>query len=93
MKVKLFIAVGCLLLSTALYAMTAFEFIKLENSTERRKLLEPIIFSFVSRGFKNVPDWATLGIRIRELVLKNGYSYQSLETVAEEAAKAEGMTR
>lgn len=74
------------------FALAAIEFIKLD-ATSQRQALEPIIYSFVSRGFKKVPDWVELSIQVRKITLEKGYNYQSIETVAEEAAIRLGMTR
>lgn len=81
-----------LLYSATAGAIAAVEFMKLD-ATGKRKALEPIIHSFLTAGYKKIPDWPELSARIRSKILEKGYTYQSLEAVAEEAAKEAGMTR
>ena len=75
------------------FAMTALEFISLQSASDQARILEPIVVSFVRRGHKKVPDWAPLSFEIRKLVLEKGYTYQSLEPVALEAAYRLGMEK
>lgn len=90
---RLLIATTLFTIATQAGAMSAIEFVKLDMGSPQRQALEPIVFSFVSRGYKDVPDWPKLSNLVRARVLEKGYTYQSLETVAEEAAVAAGMHR
>lgn len=74
-------------------ALAAIEFMRLDDATKRREALEPIIHGFLSRGFKKVPDWPALGSEVRRVILERGYTYQALDSVAEEAAVRLGMYR
>lgn len=87
------LALLALLIPQLAFGMAAIEYLKLQHAHEQARILEPIIVSFVSRGYKNVPDWAPLAHAVRALILKNGYTYQNVENVAEEAAIGLGMTR
>ena len=84
--------INIIFLANAL-AMTGLDFIKLENATSQRKALEPIIIQFATNGYKNVPDWPSLSIKVREIILKSGYGSQPLERITKEAAKQLGMSR
>jgi len=82
-----------LILSGASLAMTGVEFLKVEDASEQAKIVKPIVVTFVSRGYKNVPSWASLSSKMADLIRKNGYRYKSVEDIAEEAALELGMTR
>jgi hypothetical protein len=55
--------------------------------------MKEIVIKLVAKGYKRVPDWAELSALTRERILRNGYTSQDIETIAEEAAVAAGMTR
>jgi hypothetical protein len=82
-----------LLFSTMANAISAIEFLKAETDNREAEYVKPLVIQFVSRGYKNVPDWPKLSRAIRKKILEKGYTYQSLESVAEEAAIDEGMKR
>lgn len=82
-----------LVVSQSVAAMTALEFLNVKDAVDQARILEPIVISFVRRGHKKVPDWAPLSFEIRKLVLEKGYTYQSLEPVALEAAYRLGMEK
>lgn len=90
--IKILTVAAGLIFSANVFAISGLDFIKLDASSQR-KALEPIIYRFVSSGYKNVPDWAELSYEIRKTVLKNGTGYQSLDSVTKEAATKIGMTR
>lgn len=84
-------AVGAAALASPAAAIAVIDFLKLE-AHEQRLALEPVIHSYLRVGYKKVPDWIPLSIEIRKIALEKGYSYQSLDQVAKEAALRLGMT-
>lgn len=91
MKFARWFLIVALLWAQTVAAMAVIEFLKLDASG-RSNALEPIIHSYLRVGYKKIPDWAELSHEIRKLALEKGYSYQSLEEVAKEAALRLGMT-
>lgn len=92
MKRQPLLALILVLASPMAFAMAAIEFLK-ADTVAKSNVLEPIIISFVSQGYKHVPDWAPLSSACRKLILEKGYNYQDMEEVAKEAALGLGMTR
>lgn len=90
---KVLIAVALLCVAGGAHAIAAIEFMKMDSAQGQSDVLKPIIISFLSKGYKKVPDWARLASLVRAKILEKGYTYQSLESVAEEAAVGAGMTR
>lgn len=95
MKKTLFILAILIVASVInVQAMTGVEYLSLDNNiSAKADLLKPIIVSFVSQGYKNVPSWAGLGSAMEDLIRKNGYANEDVETIALEAAIVKGMTR
>ena len=80
-------------IANAASALAAIEFLRMEDASDKANFLKPIIVSFVSRGYKKVPDWPSLSNECRKLILEKGYTFQNMEQVAEEAAIRLGMSR
>lgn len=93
MRLRIALAVAALALSQAAWALSAIEYLRMKDASQQNKVMEPIVDGFVSRGYKKVPNWARLDNQVRDLIREKGYTYQSIEGVAEEAAIAGGMTR
>lgn len=93
MNLRLTLAIAALTISQAAWALSAIEYLRMKGASEQNKVMEPIVDSFVARGYKKVPNWAKLDNQVRDLIREKGYTYQNVENVAEEAAIAGGMTR
>jgi hypothetical protein len=74
-------------------AMSALEFLRAETDNKEAPVMKEIVIKLVAKGYKHVPDWALLSGLTRERILRNGYTSQDVEAIAEEAAVAAGMTR
>ncbi len=80
-----------LLISQAAAALATIDFMKMKTS-EQMDVVKPIMLSFLQSGCKKVPDNSyTLVSAIEKLAYAKGYTYQSVETVAKEAALGLGM--
>jgi hypothetical protein len=74
-------------------AMSALEFLRAEMDSKEIRVMQEIVVKLVAKGYKNVPDWPKLSRITKEIILEKGYTNQDIESVAEEAALANGMTR
>lgn len=75
------------------HAVAVIEFLEM-GATDQYKALHPVLIGFLKAGYKNVPDNEfSLAQDIKKLAFEKGYTYQSLEEVAKEAALRAGMTR
>lgn len=93
MRARLVAALFALCFATAAHAIAAIEYMKLDSGSPQKQVLDPIVISFLAKGYRNVPDWPKLASLVRAKILEKGYTFQSLEQVAEEAAIGAGMTR
>ncbi|WP_420905146.1 hypothetical protein [Candidatus Magnetaquiglobus chichijimensis] len=96
MKKLLAVAAVCVTLSSsAAHAMTGAEFYGIQShrnsATEYRKLLEPLIMSYVQTGCQNVPDWPELSWKINDLIRLRGLANADASQIAWEAAHGLGM--
>jgi SpoVK/Ycf46/Vps4 family AAA+-type ATPase len=74
-------------------AMSALEFLRAQTDNKEAPVMKEIVIKLVTKGYKNVPDWARLSALTRSKILEKGYTSQDIEAIAEEAALAAGMTR
>ena len=74
-------------------AVSALEFLRVETDNREAPLMKEIVIKLVTKGYKNVPDWARLSSITRKKILEKGYTNQDIEAIAEEAALTSGMTR
>lgn len=87
------LAIAALAVSCNALAMATIEFLQLGPSDQMTKL-EPVMLGFVKAGYKNVPsNEYKVATEIKKLAYEKGYTYQSLDEVAKEAAIRLGMTR
>ncbi len=87
------IGAAILFSTTAAYAMTGVEFLRVEGTSQENDTIEPIIIEFVAQGYKNVPSWSHLGTQMAELIRKYGWATNDINEIALEAAKSLGMTK
>lgn len=60
----------------------------------RKLVIKPIQISFLQSGYRKVPDNSYgLALEVKKIAFEKGYTYQSIEEVAKEAAIRMGMTR
>jgi len=88
---KLFIVVAAFFICTTANAMTGLEFMRY-TLFEQADILKPIIISYVSQGYKQVPNWPTLASEIDVQIRRWGLGDKNIEDIALEAAKVKGMT-
>jgi hypothetical protein len=74
-------------------AMSALEFLRAEIDNKEVRVMQEIVIKLVSKGYRNVPDWARLSSLTKQKILEKGYTTQDVEDIAEEAAVGSGMTR
>jgi hypothetical protein len=87
------IALLLLLVTSTAHAMATIEFLKL-GASDQYQAIKPIMLGLLSAGYKNVPsNEFILAGEIKKLAFEKGYTYQSLDEVAKEAAIRLGMTR
>jgi hypothetical protein len=55
--------------------------------------MEPLVIKFVKEGYHNVPDNISLSVWSEELIRAKGYRDKDIEEIAEEAARAHGMSK
>lgn len=93
MKYARWLILLALFVSQLATALAVIEFMKLKP-TDQFNVVKPIMLSFLQNGYKKVPDNEfTLISAIEKLAYEKGYTYQSIEEVAKEAALRLGMTR
>ena len=56
-------------------------------------VMEPLVIKFVKEGYHNVPDNISLSVWSEELIRAKGYRDKDIEEIAEEAARAHGMSK
>jgi hypothetical protein len=76
-------------------AMSGLEFLKVydNNVAVEAKVMQDCVIRFVEQGYHNVPDWAHLSRLTADLIRKKGYRDADINTIAEEAAITDGMTK
>jgi len=74
------------------YAMSGLEFMKSE-AREKRKVLEPVILDYVAKGYKKVPDWASLSNKIEGVIREKGWGSKDIKSIALDASEELGMSR
>lgn len=84
---------GAMVFATSAAGMATIEFMQL-GAGDQYDAVKPIMVSFLKAGYRKVPDNEILLIvEIRKLAFEKGYTYQSVDDVAKEAALRMGMTR
>lgn len=93
MKIARWVILAALVVSQSALALSTIEFMKMEPIAQMQ-VIKPIMLRFLSRGFKRVPsnEFTLIG-RIEKIAYEKGYTFQNIETVAEEAAVSLGMER
>lgn len=71
-------------------AMTGLDFIQLRAS-QLKHVVEPIIISYVAKGYKKVPSWSRLSSKMKSMILARGYGSKDISQIAFEAAMEMGM--
>jgi hypothetical protein len=89
------LAAALLFAATPAGAMSGLEFLHAQDksASDEFDAMEPIVRQFVREGYRNVPDWAALGIMTRALILERGYRDKDIAEIAREAAIAHGMSK
>jgi hypothetical protein len=87
------VATTLLAVTDVALAVSALEFLRAETDNREASLMKEIVIKLVTKGYKNVPDWARLSSITRKKILEKGYPNQDIEAIAEEAALTSGMTR
>ena len=88
----------CIILLSFLFASTAnalsgIDFLQIESSSQKRRIIEPIIVEFVEKGYTNVPDWVDLDQVIERLIRNEGWASDDINKIALEAATKLGMRK
>lgn len=74
-------------------AMAMVEFMEL-TSVRQHDIVKPLLIGFLKAGYKSIPDNEfTLISEMKKLAFAKGYTYQSVDEVAKEAAINLGMKR
>lgn len=82
-----------MIFATAAHALAVVEFLKMDVS-QQMDVIKPIQISFLQSGYRKVPDNSYgLALEVKKIAFEKGYTYQSIEEVAKEAAIRMGMTR
>jgi len=71
--------------------LTCADFYEVNDKEEVQEILNPIIFEFVKKEYRNVPNHIELAEEMRVLIRKNGLGLKPLVEVAEKAASSMGM--
>ena len=87
-----FICVFLFLANTAL-AMTGVEFLRIDGTPQESATLEPIVIEFVAQGYKKVPKWSRLSIKMADIIRERGLAKEDINKIAIDAAKELGMTK
>jgi hypothetical protein len=95
--VAVVMASGLLFAAAPAAAMTGLEYLQAQEEypyhQAEKALMTTLIIQFVDQGYRDVPDWATLGIYVEELIRQKGYRDKDIGEIAEEAALAHGMRK
>lgn len=80
-------------LSSVARAVAIIEFLQ-KPDVEQYKWMQQQQIAWLKAGYKGIPDnpWTVLN-EMKRIALAKGYTYQSIDDVAKEAAAATGMTR
>jgi hypothetical protein len=88
---------GLLFAAAPAAAMTGLEYLQAQKEDPYHQaesaLMTIFIIQFVDQGYRNVPDWASLGMYVEELIRQKGYRDKDLGEIAKEAAIAHGMRK
>jgi hypothetical protein len=71
--------------------MPGLDFDSLEDRSEIEEKLNPILLSFLSNGYKNIPESVELSGAMKTLIMKQGLAENGIEEIALEAAVSLGM--
>lgn len=90
---RLALLATCFAWAVVANAMTSLEFLRLETDGKEAGVCKELVYDFVAKGYRNVPDWSKLSVEMRKTILAKGYQTTPIEQVALEAAMALGMKK